>query len=1621
MRTYGMTNAAWSHNWMMDIEFWNHQWEADKVTLGHDPTSQAMVYSNQWEALVFTTEASVYYFASNTFGGNLFSSSGLNDAQRRLGIQPRGSLGFPTVSTPLPDANGIYWGNSTNGFNLLYADGSQDVFAISFLAPAGGDQTTAEALLTQRIDAQNRVTRIGYELNTFQSKNYYRIRYVVDPDGRTNTFLYVTSSPKHPWQLAEVDDPFGRKAQLAYGTSGVANGLLTSIIDAANNTNSFAYYGTNGWITNMTTPYGATGFSTYQFLDDPSQTNNSFTTRALLVSEPEMAHQLFLYSHTNNYLANTEGSPVITGVHFDNGSNGANHPSLSFRNTYHWDRRQYEALSSGAKTGFLSSLQSGLLNLSSNDYQKADLKHWLWQTDGLSVSESLSSERMPSPDAAGTIEGTRIWYSYPNELVEVTTEGDPQPSCIAQLFPDGTSSQYTIFRYFSSPAYRVGLVSDNETTYTQPDGTVGLRTNWFTYSTNGIDLLAITNSFGQWTKFAYTNAHHLLNFATNALNQVTIFNWDDGGTQDLLGITWPSGETITLNYGFYPFNNSVLPQTITLSPQGRTITVNEYTNALPRTISLSGTSIPTLLVTNTWDGLNRLTSTLFPDGTTVSNIFNRLNLVATRDRLGFWTYFGYDGLEHLTSITNALTNVTTFTWCNCGSLTSITDSLTNLTTLLYNNQELLTGINFPDGSSVTNVYDTLGRVSSSTDGSTRGLTYGYNNQGLVTVVSNAYGPVSQVTYDALDRAQIVTDANNVSVTNAFDLLNRTVVRTWPSGGGFEGFLWSTNGLLAYTNQDLRVTWFSRDGAGRVTAIVNANGETNQFSYDALGHVTNLVDGLNRSPTVWHYNEYGWLTNKVDALGHEVFHYIYDPNGEVTNRWTPQFAATAYSYDPLGNLTNINYGSSSVAYAYDALNRLQSMTDAAGSSTFSYTQIGQLLTEATPWANGTITYGYSQRNRSSANLNSSPAMNVSYGYDSAWRLQTLTSPAGSFGYGYSSGSSSAASLVRSITLPNSAWITNHFDGLDQLDYTALVNRWGLPVDSYSYTHDAWGLRKTISRDLGLATNTVSLNYDLIGQLTNWSAQEFSGTARLNEQIGWSYDKAGNLNNITNGAFVESFTVDSLNQISNISRLGNLTLSGATPAPATSVTVNGFTAQPYNDLTFARTNLALVNGQNSFTNIAQNTYGAKATNIVTLTLSNTVVLLYDLNGNLTNDGIRSFTYDAENRLVTNWVPSTWKSEFVYDGLGRRRVERDYGWVSGAWSKTNELRFVYDGYLIIQERDANNNVLVSYTRGPDFSGSLQGAGGIGGLLARTDGNGSTFYHSDGAGNITGLIDSQQNMAARYLYGPYGRLLGKWGTMADANEMQFSSMPRHLNSGLSLYPFRGYDPSFQRWLNRDPIGEAGGINLYQFVGNSPPNTIDPFGLENPITGPGRIAAGPVSGLANPALFIPPALLRPVYHPFPQGGPPYAEMLWDHETGRWYFPAGINFDDDPFMLALPLFKGPFKLTRCTAKLRLPATMTDELSAYQQAAKRGLLVKTQSSALPPSNARAIWEAANGPVPEGFDVDHIIQRQFGGTDELSNLQLKPSGLNRSEGSQARWLNQSSSYGTVFNNVELVDPR
>src|SRR6185436_2481339 len=163
------------------------------------------------------------------------------------------------------------------------------------------------------------------------------------------------------------------------------------------------------------------------------------------------------------------------------------------------------------------------------------------------------------------------------------------------------------------------------------------------------------------------------------------------------------------------------------------------------------------------------------------------------------------------------------------------------------------------------------------------------------------------------------------------------------------------------------------------------------------------------------------------------------------------------------------------------------------------------------------------------------------------------------------------------------------------------------------------------------------------------------------------------------------------------------------------------------------------------------------------------------------------------------------------------------NSAWLTNSETRYIYDGNLVFQERNVLNLPTVTYTRENDLSGSREGAGGIGGLLCRYDHQNFTaaFYHVDGNGNVTALVNSSQAIVAKYSYDPFGNLLAKAGSLADGNVYRFSSKEFNQNSGLVYYLYRYYEPNLQRWLNRDPIGDAGFQTGFFLMSNAKFNNI--------------------------------------------------------------------------------------------------------------------------------------------------------------------------------------------------------
>ena len=241
------------------------------------------------------------------------------------------------------------------------------------------------------------------------------------------------------------------------------------------------------------------------------------------------------------------------------------------------------------------------------------------------------------------------------------------------------------------------------------------------------------------------------------------------------------------------------------------------------------------------------------------------------------------------------------------------------------------------------------------------------------------------------------------------------------------------------------------------------------------------------------------------------------------------------------------------------------------------------------------------------------------------------------------------------------------------------------------------------------------------------------------------------------------------------------------------------------------------------------------------------VYDDDGNLTDDGELEYIWDAENRLIevkpaASPTSGDKRLTFTYDYMGRRVEKEVFEW-TGSWTSAGVERFVYDEWnlLLVLDGANDNQVLEKYTWGLDIAEQASGlprggrpgaaAGGVGGLLAVEQVSGSNsgdyVYFYDANGNVAQVLDwDSETIAAHYEYDPFGRIVHSTGSYEDENRFRFSTKFFDPETELYYYGFRFYSPGQGRFLNRDPIEEQGGLNLYAFVGNDPVNRWDYLGL---------------------------------------------------------------------------------------------------------------------------------------------------------------------------------------------------
>ena len=488
-----------------------------------------------------------------------------------------------------------------------------------------------------------------------------------------------------------------------------------------------------------------------------------------------------------------------------------------------------------------------------------------------------------------------------------------------------------------------------------------------------------------------------------------------------------------------------------------------------------------------------------------------------------------------------------------------------------------------------------------------------------------------------------------------------------------------------------------------------------------------------------------------------------------------------------------------------------MTDGTGVTTYSYNPIttppmlgaGRLASTDGPLDNDSITYSYDELGRVTNRSINGAANAASVQYDSLGRVQNVTNLLGSFNYAYVN----TTGRLDHVDLPNSQKVQySYFDNLgDQrlkqiknLDPSVAV------ISQFDYTYNAVGniLTWTQANSGTVNPKRYDFGYDGADQLRNANLTDTVTNAVAN-QFNYDYDSAGNRTNSQIGSAITSSTTNNLNQIASQSAGGKMHFRGTVDEAAT-VTVAGTPAT--------------VDAQGNFdgvanVNVGSNTVAVTATDATSNTRTNNyqvnvpsgtgTSLIYDLSGNLTNDGSRTYEWDAANRCIAINQGSH-RTEVSYDGHNREasRLEKENGVV------VSTQRFVWCGMKRCEERDASNVVTKRfYEQGEQIGAS------------------NYFFTKDHLGSVREMTDGSSVVQVRYDYDPYGVRIKTNGVM----DSDFGFTSHYVNSqysDLTFAPLRIYNSQLGRWITRDPISEAGGINVYAYVDNDPINSADALGL---------------------------------------------------------------------------------------------------------------------------------------------------------------------------------------------------
>ena len=706
-------------------------------------------------------------------------------------------------------------------------------------------------------------------------------------------------------------------------------------------------------------------------------------------------------------------------------------------------------------------------------------------------------------------------------------------------------------------------------------------------------------------------------------------------------------------------------------------------------------------------------------------------------------------------------------------------------------------------------YNANQKMDSITDPANRTTQYGWCTCGALTSITDPKNQTTTFHVDIQGRVYQKVFANGTAINYLYD------GQTEANGPG------ATSRLKSATNAKNQ----------RTNYLYFADDNLQQVSY------TNLAGQPLNPPTpsvsYTHDPNYSRVVTMTDGTGQTVYGYnaITQPAaigaGRLASIDGPLLNDTvAFSYDELGRQLSEGVNGANRSQTYDVLGRVDAVTNPLGLFTNVYDGVSARLQSTTNLSGQTTTYSYypnsgDHRLQTLTNLtaNGSILSKFDYQYDPAGQITFLQKQLGPTGYPVTWTGADGGSM---------------YDAADQL--TSVVEQRADDLFSQSvYGYDLAGNRIA---DNGGSHTFDGLNqaadpgyrYDLNGNLTQDPGRTYEWDA-ANRLIAINYPGIGSRTEFAyNGSGHRVKTVEyQQNTAVWTSQFqppdANYTFYSAgltLPAGTYSLELRGLNPNGgYNTVLIDNvTHNGVQIGNGGFETPGQGVGGyvyRPAGASWTFTGESGVANQYVVDNPAPPEGTQ---FGFIQNTGSFWQPLTFATnsntlsvtaaQWASRNTSAQRVVANIYAGSSPWSVAKVRQFIWIGERLAEERDGNNVLTRRYF--PEGEQQI--------------GVGAGYYTRDHLGSIREVIGTGGSnvLAVRYDYDAWGNRRKVEG--AYDVDWGFTGHYYHATSGLYLAPYRAYDPAVGRWINRDPIGEAGGLNLYGYVENDPLNGIDPLGL---------------------------------------------------------------------------------------------------------------------------------------------------------------------------------------------------